>query len=80
MAKQILTPDHHAWTDFIDALSAAVNAYLEHFGKCQCGGKLKSTKQILKTIPNIDVEESLAFIKENYGECDRVVLTIANSN
>ena len=78
MEKQILTPDHPAWPEYLDKLSFAVNAHAEFSSENNCNGDLEITKRVLSNLKGIDVEDSLAFIKAKYGPCDCRVLKIAS--
>ena len=63
----VLTPDHNYWR----ALGLRLNQSLIQY---RCAGDLRLTKYILKTLPYIDVDNTLISFKEMGGNCDCHVL------
>ena len=78
MEKEILTPKHHYWPEFCDKLSILINAHSENVSTRNCMRNLRYTERILRTIPNIDFEGTIADFKTRYGDCDCKVLTLIN--
>ena len=77
MEKQILTPEHPDWPEYLEKLSFVVNAHAESTSENNCGDNLDITKRILANMPGIDPEGSLAFIEGHCGKCDCRVLVVA---
>jgi hypothetical protein len=67
--KVVLTPDHNFWR----ALGIRLNDSLLHPNE-RCYGDLRFTKKILKSLPGIDVEETMSSFKKIGGNCDCHVL------
>ena len=63
MKKEVLTPSHKYWRALCTRLSHT-----------QCQHDLRNTEKILKSLPNIDVEESLNLYLELGGFCDCEIL------
>lgn len=63
MKKEVLTPSHKYWR--------ALGTRLSH---TQCQHDLRNTEKILKSLPNIDVQESLNLYLELGGFCDCEIL------
>ena len=63
MKKEVLTPSHKYWRALCTRLSHT-----------QCQHYLRNTEKILKSLPNIDVEESLNLYLELGGFCDCEIL------
>ncbi len=63
MKKEVLTPSHKYW-----------NVLCFRLGQTQCQHDLRNTEKILKSLPNIDVEESLNFYRDLGGFCDCEIL------
>jgi len=68
MSLEILTPKSSEWNEFANALDAALH-------KWGCDGKTRRlAKAIMTTMPDIDVDGSLAFFEEHGGYCDCEIL------
>jgi hypothetical protein len=67
--RVILTRDHNYWR----ALGIRLNDLLIQ-PNGGCNGELRFTKKILKSLPGIDVEETLSSFQEIGGNCDCHVL------
>ena len=67
--KVVLTPSHNYWR----ALGIRLNDLLIQ-ANGGCTGELRFTKQILKSLPGIDVEKTLTFLQKMGGNCDCHVL------
>ena len=77
MKKRILTPDHNDWEVYIDKLSFVLRAHIDdELSINNCKNDLRYTEKILKSFPDIDVQGTIAFIKEEFGDCDCKVLAI----
>ena len=63
MKKEVLTPSHRYWRALCTRLSHT-----------QCQHDLRNTEKILKSLPNIDVQESLNLYLELGGFCDCEIL------
>ena len=63
MKKEVLTPSHKYWRALCTRLSHA-----------PCQHDLRNTIKILKSLPNIDVQESLNLYVELGGFCDCEIL------
>ena len=63
MKKEVLTPSHKYWKALCFRLSQS-----------QCKHDFRNTEKILKSLPNIDVEESLNLYRELGGFCDCEIL------
>ena len=63
MKKEVLTPSHKYWKALCIRLSHT-----------PCQHDLRNTVKILKSLPNIDVEESLNLYLELGGFCDCEIL------
>ena len=63
MKKEVLTPSHKYWKALCIRLSHT-----------PCQHDLRNTEKILKSLPNIDVEESLNLYLELGGFCDCEIL------
>jgi hypothetical protein len=70
MKKKPLTPASPLWWGFRTRLSQAL---LEHDGS-QCKHDLTHTVKILKSLPGIDVDETIQLFMELGGFCDCEVL------
>lgn len=70
MKKEILTPSHKYWRALRTRLCHMLITSAE--GRCQ--GDVRHTKKILKSLPNINVEESLILYRELGVRCDCGVL------
>ena len=77
MGNKILTPDDKDWEKYIGKLSCVLSVHIDDaLSITNCKDDLQHTERILKSIPNIDGEKTIEFIKEEFGDCDCKVLTI----
>jgi hypothetical protein len=76
MKKEILTPENHDWWDFRSKLSGLLNAHTKRVQSRNCRGNLLYTERILRTMPGIDFEGTINFLKTNYADCDCKILTL----
>ncbi len=74
MGNNILTPKHKYWSALRYRLDQIVNTYIEGKPVFKCKHDLRHTTKILRSLPNIDVEGTLEFLKEQGGFCDCEVL------
>jgi len=74
MRKEILTPPHKYWKALRYRLDQMVNTHVEGKPQFNCKHDLSNTKKILKSLPNLDVEETLLLYQELGGFCDCEVL------
>lgn len=68
--SEVLTPSHKLWQTFRKKLDAAITTYVDGKLHSKCQGDLSLTIEILQSLENIDVEETLIFFKELGGSCD----------
>ena len=76
---KIMNPKHELWNVFLNRLKGPEGCnYKDEDGsliwECKGGTNKDFATAILKTIPGIDVEGSLAFFEENGGHCDCEIL------
>ena len=75
---EVLTPSHKLWPKFRKKLGDAVTIYADGKLHSKCQGDLSLTIGILKSMKNIDVEETVFFFKEHGGSCDcKVIMNVA---
>ena len=74
MKREILTPSHRYWNAFSYRLNQMINTHIEGKPQFNCKHDLSNTTKILKSLPNIDVEESLSLLQDLGGFCDCEVL------
>lgn len=75
---EVLTPSHKLWPIFRKILAEAVTIYKNEKLYNQCRGDLTLTNEILTTMENVDVNETLIFFREYGGSCDcKVLLNVA---
>jgi hypothetical protein len=76
--KQVLTPSHNLWPMFRKKLNDTLFTYANDKLHNQCNGDLNLTIEILKSMENIDVKETIIFFKEYGGHCDcKVLMNVA---
>lgn len=76
--KEVLTPSHRLWPTFRKKLDDVITVYVDGKLHSRCQGDLALTTKILKSMKNIDVEETLIFFKEYGGACDcKVIMNVA---
>jgi len=75
---EMLTPSNSRWPIFRRKLDAAITIIVDGKLHSKCQGDLSLTIGILKSMPNIDVEETVIFFKEYGGHCDcKVIMNVA---
>ncbi len=72
--REVLTPSHKLWPMFRKQLDDTVSIYRDEKLHNQCVGDLTLTTEILETMTNIDIKETLLFFNEYGGSCDCKVL------
>jgi hypothetical protein len=87
MEKEILTPEHRLWDEFYERLSGPEGIdFRPHSAKgftWRCGGGRNKdlSAAILRTMPTIDVEGTLAYFEAHGGHCDcRIVFNVGSSD
>ena len=60
----IMTPAHPRWQEFVDRLSHA----------CICIDSTDNARRVLATMPDLDVEGSLAALRVLGGACDCAIV------
>lgn len=73
MMESVLTPDNYRWEEFIVRLTGKEGCNFEGSSWLCRNDKALSTA-ILMTMPEIDVEKSLAYLHEQGGPCDCEIL------
>lgn len=69
--KEIMTPDHPRWEEFMEKLAGPDGCNLDpEKDTWECHHDFRFAKKILSSMPEIDVEESLLFFKRHGGYCD----------
>lgn len=74
MRNEILTPRHKYWKAFSYRLDQMVNTHVGGKPQFNCKHDLRNTKKILKSLPKIDIEETLQLYQDLGGYCDCEVL------
>ena len=74
MEKNILTPKHKYCSALCSRLDQMVNTHVKGKPVFDCKHDLRHTTKVLRSLPNIDVEGTLEFLKEQGGFCDCEVL------
>jgi hypothetical protein len=67
---EILTPSHLLWPKFRKKLEDTLFTYANNKLHNRCKGDLALTIEILKSMENIDIKETIIFFKEFGGGCD----------
>ena len=76
--KEVLTPSHNLWPMFRKKLDDAVIIYRDEKLHNQCKGDLTLAIEILESMENIDIKETLIFFNQYGGSCDcKVLLNVA---
>jgi hypothetical protein len=76
--KDTLNPSHKLWPIFRRRLDDTLFTYANDKLHNQCKGDLTLTIEILKSLENIDVEETVILFKEYGGHCDcKVIMNVA---
>jgi len=68
--KEVLTPDHKLWQIFRRKLGDAVSIYADGKLHNQCDGDLTLAKEILESMENVDIIETLIVLRQYGGNCD----------
>lgn len=63
----VMIPTHPLWDEFVERLDEVVD-------ECDSTADKPLARAILETMPDIDVEASLAFFEEYGGYCDCEIL------
>jgi len=71
---EVLTPSHKYWPALRQRLNDVLITYVNDKPHSKCQGDLDQTIKILKSLHNIDVEESIILFQEMGGYCDCEVL------
>jgi len=72
--KEVLNPDHKLWQIFRRKLGNVVSIYADGKLHNQCSGDLALTIEILESMENIDIKETLIVMREFGGSCDCKVI------
>ena len=76
--KEVLTPSHKLWPKLRKKLDATITTYVDGKLHSRCQGDLALTIKILESMKNIDVLETVFFLREHGGSCDcKVILNVA---
>jgi Protein of unknown function (DUF2695) len=76
--KDVLTPSHKLWSAFRKKLDDTLFTYANDKLHNRCKGDLALSTKILRSLPEIDVEETLILFKEYGGSCDcKVTMNVA---
>jgi len=67
---EVLTPDHRNWPTFRKRLDDKLFIYANNKLNNRCKGDLTLTIEILESMKNIDVPETVFFLREYGGACD----------
>jgi len=73
--KEILTPDNPRWQIFRRKLGDAVSIYADGKLHNQCNGDLALAIEILESMENIDIKETLIVLKEYGGSCSCKIIS-----
>jgi len=78
MEKEILTEKHPRWPEYIFKLTHLLTAHGDGVETGNCYDDFRHTERILSTMPEIDVEATIAYFKKHYGDCDcKVFMLVA---
>ena len=72
--KEVLSPSHRFWPALRQRLNDVLVTYVNDKPHSKCQGDFRQTIKILKSMHNIDVEETIILFKEYQGYCDCSVL------
>ncbi|MCD4675966.1 MAG: DUF2695 domain-containing protein [Desulfobacula sp.] len=72
--KEVLTPSHKLWPTFRKRLNEDLTVYVDEKLHSRCQGDLSLTVEILESLKNIDIEETVIFLKQYGGHCDCGIL------
>ena len=72
--KEVLTPGHKYWPALRQRLNDVLIIYVNGKPHSKCQGDLNKTIKILKSMHDIDVEETIMLYQECGGYCDCEVL------
>jgi hypothetical protein len=72
--KEVLSPSHRFWPALCQRLNDTLITYVNNKPHSKCQGDLTQTIKILKSLHNIDIEETLILFQEMGGYCDCEVL------
>ncbi len=75
---ETLTPDHKLWSIFRRKLNDAITIYANGKLRSRCQGDLTLTIEILESLENVDIKETVFFFKVYGGHCDcKVIQNVA---
>lgn len=76
--EEVLKPSHKLWPMFRKKLDGVITIYVDEKLHSRCKGDLALTTEILKSLENIDIPETIFFFKEYGGHCDcKVIMNVA---
>jgi hypothetical protein len=71
----IMNPAHPDWEEFVERLGGPEGCDWQEDDTWRCGGpKYRFARAILESMPDTDVEASLAYFRDNGGGCDCTIL------
>jgi len=71
---EVLTPSHKLWPTFRKKLDDTLFTYANDKLHNRCKGDLTLTIEILESLENIDINETLIVMREFGGSCDCKIL------
>jgi len=75
---EILTPSHKLWPAFRKKLDDAITTYVDGKLHSRCRGDLALTTDILESMENLDIPETIIFLRQQGGHCDcKVIMNVA---
>ena len=72
--KETLMPSHKHWPEFRLKLNKSITNHVNGKPHSKCQGNLSQTIKILKSMHDIDVDETIILFKEYQGFCDCEIL------
>ncbi|MBT3422550.1 MAG: DUF2695 domain-containing protein [Bacteroidetes bacterium] len=72
--KEVLSPSHRFWPALRQRLNDVLITYVNHKPHSKCQGDLTQTIKILRSLHNIDVEESIILFQGLECFCDCEIL------
>jgi|APSaa5957512622_1039677.scaffolds.fasta_scaffold132726_2 hypothetical protein len=72
--SEVLTPSHKYWPALRQRLNDVLITYVNGKPHSKCQGDLMQTIKILKSLHNIDVEETVILLQGLGGYCDCEIL------
>lgn len=77
MNKDILTKDRNSWEEYIGKLEHLLNSHMENTGVYKCRHDFTYTRRILNNMPGIDVDGTIEYLRNEFGNCDCEVYTVS---